>query len=63
MECMGAVYAVHRNKEGDIIKKINPNTYGKTTDSGEGYTYEYELYRKVYTSDSARWHSKKSVCI
>ncbi len=43
-DCTGAVYAVHRDGEGNIIKEINPNTYNRETGDGEGIVYLYDDY-------------------
>ncbi len=46
-DCTGAVYAVHRDGEGNIIKEINPNTYNRETDDGEGIIYIYDDYDRA----------------
>ncbi|WP_289804739.1 RHS repeat domain-containing protein, partial [Dubosiella newyorkensis] len=46
-DCTGAVYAVHRDGEGNIIKEINPNTYNYETEDGAGILYEYDAYDRT----------------
>ncbi len=58
----GAVYAVHRDGEGNIIKEINPNTYDQKTGDGEGIVYTYNADDKAEKTQypngmiSRRWY-------
>ncbi len=61
-DCTGAVYAVHRDGEGNVIKEINPNTYNYETEDGAGILYAYDAYDravKVFYPDGGilrRWY-------
>ncbi len=44
IDCTGAVYAVHRDGEGNVIKEISPNAYDSQTNDGKGITYTYDEY-------------------
>ena len=46
-DCTGAVYAVHRDGEGNIIKEINPNAYDPGTNDGAGIEYVYDDYDRA----------------
>lgn len=61
-DCTGAVYAVHRDGEGNITKEISPNAYDSRTNDGAGIEYIYDDYDRavrVYYPDGGilrRWY-------
>ena len=40
----GNIYATPRDYEGNLLKEINPNSYNKELNDGEGITYVYDEY-------------------
>ena len=46
-DCTGAVYAVHRDGEGNVIKEIHPNAYDSRANDGAGIEYVYDDYDRA----------------